>query len=377
MSAFAARGFEPRTEPVRVRVWRRVSEKVELLEPEKKELGATALGWSAPSPEGGVEGEVVELNSLADAQKLTPGALAGKVAFYNISTERTRDGSGYGRGWPVRALGAKAAQQAGAVASLMRSLGTDTDDDTPHTGSMRSGTASIPAMALSHKAADTLHAHLAARKTTRVRVMAEIAGQTRPEEIVLVGAHLDSWDLGRGALDDGAGVGVVMAALTELRNVTLARTVRVVLFAAEESSLAGGRAYLDAHRRELSRHVLGVEIDGGTHAAYETRLGCSPSVIEAHGQALNDLMAPLGAPMSEREGDGGADISPLHAAGMPILELRQDMSTYFDVHHTSKDTPDRLDAEHLDHLVHQLAAAVEYAANTELGFGRFAGGPRR
>lgn len=385
MHALILRGFEPRAEPVRVRTWRRVKELAEITSPTKKAIAITALGWSAPTLPAGVEAEVVEVASLAEVQKLGPGLLAGKIVFYNIMTERTRDGYGYGRAAAVRAQGAKAAELAGAVGSIVRSVGTDTNDNTPHTGAQRADSASIPAVAVSHQGADALHALLAAGKPTRVRlqvdtedlgetesanVVADLLGSDRQDEIVLLGAHLDAWDLGQGALDDGAGVGVVIAALDELRHERHSRTVRVVLFAAEENSLAGGRFYAETHKREIAKHVLGVEIDGGTMAAYETRLGCPRNLADQHARLLAPIMGPLGAPWDDGDGGGGADLSVLRSMGMPVLDLRQDMSTYFDIHHTSKDTVDKLDNAQLDQLVLQLSRAVEYAANTQIPFGR-------
>ncbi len=385
LAAFASRGIEAHAEPVRARVWRRIAESAELVAPSARRLTVTALGWSAPSLPGGVEAEVVEVASLAEAQKLAPGALAGKIVLYNGTTERAKDGSGYGRAVGARGLGARVAERAGAVASLVRSVGTDTSDDTPHTGSQRQDSANIPSLAISHPSADALHALIEAGKHPRVKLMvdcedlgygdsanvvATVRGADRPEEIVLMGAHLDSWDLARGALDDGAGVGTVMAALTELSGTAISRSVRVVLFSAEETSLAGGKAYAVAHESEIARHVLGVEIDTGTSAAYETRISVGPGLRDTHARALADLMGPLGAPFADGEGDGGADLSPLRAAGMPVLELRQDMTTYFDIHHSKKDTADKLDAVALDQLVTQLASAVSYAANTTAPFGR-------
>jgi hypothetical protein len=270
-----------------------------------------------------------------------------------------REASDYGRLGPLRHRGAVEAARRGAVAALVRSLGT-LSARLPHTGALtyEEGVAEIPAAALAAEDAQLLHRLLAAGGPVRVHlrlgcrtlgeadsanVLAEIRGRERPEEVVLVGAHLDSWDLGTGALDDGAGVAMVMETLRVLKalDLTPRRTVRGVLFMNEENGLRGARAYAEAHADELARHVAALEADSGAGrpVGYSARVG--PGGLERV-RALLPLVAPLGVE-TLREGGGGADLQPLQPFGVPELGLRHDTREYFHWHHTAADTLDKVD----------------------------------
>lgn len=361
-----------RAEPVLVPVWRRGEERATLVD-DGSPLSVTALGWSVSTPAGGVVADVVEVFAV---DEIATREVAGKIVFCNVKMERKPDGSGYGKAVGVRAKCPLEAEKRGARAALVRSVGTD-DGDVPHTGSMRRDGAKIPAAALSARAADRLHD---AGKTKPARVSLVLATETGPDapsanvvaeapgsdprardEIVVLGAHLDSWDLGTGAVDDGAGVGVVVAAARGFLAVPAGRTVRVVLFAAEESSLAGAKAYAAAHADEIARHVAALEIDAGTGKVVELR------VLAGEPVALPSIR---GVPVAKEHAEGGADVSPLRALGVPVLDARQDMTTYFDVHHTRADTVDALDAPALAQATDVVEGLARFAARADVRFGR-------
>jgi Zn-dependent M28 family amino/carboxypeptidase len=203
-------------------------------------------------------------------------------------------------------------------------------------------------------------------------VVGEVVGREKPDEVVLLAAHLDSWDLGTGALDDGAGVGVVLDVLRSLKALPRPprRTVRAVLYANEENGLAGARAYGEAHAAELGKHVVAMECDGGGDRALAVRVLSGPD-----GKTALSAWAPWFLPLEVRvEADdfaeGGADTSVLRAAGVPQLDVRQDTSRYFDFHHTANDTVDKLDAAQLTQVARTVATAAWLAAEQGVDFGR-------
>ncbi|MFO0639448.1 MAG: M28 family peptidase [Polyangiaceae bacterium] len=364
-------------ELVPVPVWRRVREAASFEAPGRSEpLSVTALGWSVSTPKGGVTAEVIEVTSL---EAIASAEVRGKIVFCNVVMARAADGSGYGKTVGVRAGCPKLSEERGAVAALVRSVGTD-DTDAPHTGSMRRNNSKIPGAALSVRSAERLHAALAAASPAPLRVTLDVVTETGPDapsanvvadapgsdpsarrEIVLLGAHLDSWDLGQGAVDDGAGVGVVVAAGRAFVERPSARTVRVVLFAAEESSLAGARAYAEQHRDELASHVAALEIDAGTGRVQDLRVLAGEKVA---------LPTVLGIVPSGEPAEGGADVSPLRAAGVPVLDARQDMSTYFDVHHTRNDVVAALDPLALAQVTNVVTELARFASRPDVRFGR-------
>lgn len=399
LAKLRALGFsEVRAEKVTVPVWVRGREEARIVGASSQPLALTALGWSASTPEGGVEADVVEVSSLEEADALGDRA-RGKIVFYNVPTERAKDGHGYGKTVPVRFAGPQRAEKAGAAAVLIRSVGTDSDRF-PHTGSMGRGTSRVPSAALSNPDADLLH-RLGARGTVRVRmiveardagtaesanVIGEIPGTSAKDEIVLLGAHLDSWDVGSGALDDAAGVGLVVAAASkfvrsppvsggETAARPLARTIRVVLFAAEENSVSGGKEYARAHAAEAGRHVLALEMDHGTGPSYESRIAAGPGALRALAPLAADL-AKADAPLVAEPAWGGTDVGPLRALGVPIFDLRQDASGYFDVHHTANDVPARLDPAGLAKTTRAIELVLEHVAGTRVDLGRVPEGER-
>ena len=376
-----------RAERVTVPHWERGEAVGEILSPFPQPVLLTALGGSVGTPEGGIEAEVVGVPSLAAFAEVPAEKVRGKIVYFDGRMERTRDGSGYGRAVPVRGAGPNEAAKKGALAVLIRSVGTS-DARFPHTGSLRyeEGGTRIPAAALAMPDADLLAAQLATGKpvTFRLRlgcryladaesanVIGEVPGRERPEEVVLLGAHLDSWDLGTGAIDDGAGCAIVAEAARRIMALPQRprRTVRVVLFANEEFGLSGARAYAEAHASELPRHVMAAESDFGSGKVWGLASRVDPGRRAAF-EEVGRLLAPLGVELLGNDARGGADLSPLAPARVPLVDLRQDGTHYFDWHHTADDTLDKIDPKELDQNVAAWAALAYAVAEMPQDLGR-------
>ncbi|MCP3136985.1 M20/M25/M40 family metallo-hydrolase [Pyxidicoccus xibeiensis] len=362
LRSFKADGVKAWTEPVKVPRWVRGEERGEVLASARTRghpLSLLALGDSPPTPPEGLTAEVVEVTSVEQLAALGD-SVKGKIVFFNHTMTVAAD---YGRFAGLRGRGPAAAAKAGAVGALVRSLAT-ASLRTPHTGSTRfeDGAPKIPAASIATEDADLLHRMLAGGPV-RVKVVlgssslpdadssnviAEIRGREKPQEIVLIGAHLDSWDVGTGAHDDGAGVVMVMEAARLLAKLPQAprRTVRVVLFMNEENGLRGARAYAEAHAAELPRHVAAMEMDagGGRPVAVSLRAGAGGQDLVR--PWLPPLVALGAANFSAREA-GGADLSPMGPARVPFFGVEVDSSRYFDVHHTHADTLDKVDPQDL------------------------------
>ncbi len=371
-----AQGFaNVRAEKVTVPVWQRGEETGRVTAPVAQALALTALGGSVPTPEGGLEAEIVRFASLEELEG-GADAVRGKIVFIDRPTARTSDGSGYGSAGRVRSRGPSAAARLGAIGILIRSIGTD-DGRLPHTGGLdyARDAPRIPAAAVSSDDAALL-TRLLRRGPVRVRftlrcrtlpdaesanVIGEIPGREAPQEIVLLGAHLDSWDLGTGALDDGAGCGIVIEAARQigLLRERPRRTIRVVLFANEENGLKGGKAYAQAHAGELPSHVAALEVDLGQGPPLGFSWNAGPSA-EAFLKAAAGVLAPIAADGLTAADIGGADLIPLLPAGVPNLGLLLDATDYFDYHHTANDTFDRIDPRVLDRST-AAAAVLAYA----------------
>jgi Zn-dependent M28 family amino/carboxypeptidase len=275
----------------------------------------------------------------------------------------------------MRAVGASTAGRLGAVGFLIRSVATDRNR-LPHTGGMqyRKDAPRIPAAALSVPDAELLTRLVRRGGPVRVRftlgchpaddaesanVIGEVVGREKPEEIVLLGAHIDSWDLGTGALDDAAGCGIVIEAARQIAAISPRprRTVRVVLFANEENGLAGGKAYAGDHAAELDRHVAAFEADLGQGPPLGFSWDAGPSA-EAPVKAMAAVLSPIGADHLIAAEAGGADLTYLLPSGIPSLGLLLDATDYFDYHHTANDTFDKIDSRILDLSTAALAAAA-------------------
>ncbi|MEZ4361804.1 MAG: M20/M25/M40 family metallo-hydrolase [Kofleriaceae bacterium] len=377
-------GHVARTEKVMVPHWRRGPERGELVAPQARPLHLLGLGGTVPTPKGGVTAKVVVVQSWEDL-RAKAAEVKGSIVLYDVAMPAYSEdkGSGYGDVVVYRAIGASEAAKLGAVAVLVRSV-TAHSLRSPHTGSLRylDGVAKIPAAAISVEDS-TLIARLAAGGVpVRARlslssavlpdaesanVIGELRGRERPEEIVLLGAHLDSWDVGQGAHDDGAGCVIMMQALTTLRKLGLTprRTIRVVLFTNEENGVRGGKAYAAEHREEGGQHVLAIESDSGGFAprGFDVQMAdaaASARVVERV-SAIASLLGAVGA-SRVRAGHGGTDIEPLAQYGVPTLGLRVDGRTYFDIHHTEADTLDKVDPRHLADNVAAVAVLAYLAA---------------
>ena len=362
--------------------WERRSEHGAVVGTNAQQLSLIALGGS---PGGTVEADIVRFADLASLEAAPAGSLAGKIAFIDHQMARARDGSGYGTGGKVRSAGPSAAIRAGASAFLMRSAGTDSHRN-PHTGITRfdEGLAPVPSAALAAPDADQL-TRLLARGPVRVRmaldcgwngtatshnVVGEIRGRSKPDEVVLIGGHLDSWDPGTGAIDDGAGVGLTMAAgaLIGKMKQRPARTIRVVAFANEEQGLHGGKAYAAKHIGDIRKHQIAAESDFGAGRIYAFRTS-APGHAQGAARQIAEALAPLGIAYTPEEGGPGPDISPFAAQGLAWASLRQDGTDYFDYHHTPDDTLDKIDPKALAQNVAAYAVFAYLAASADGDFG--------
>ena len=376
-----------RNEPFEMNAWERHEEGAEILTPYPQPLAVTALGGSVSTKEDGLSAEVELFETLEDLKRAPAGSLSDRIAYVGHAMQRTQDGSSYGYFNEARTAGPSIAAGKGAVGYLIRSVGTDSHRF-PHTGSLRyqQGVPRIPALALSNPDADQLERIAGDGKTLSVRikvdssevpaaqsgnVIAEVVGREVPEEIVVIGAHLDSWDLGTGAIDDGAGVGITMAALELIKDAGLVprRTIRLVLWGAEEVGLLGAKAYRDRYEAALGQHVIGSESDFGGGRVWKVTADSRTNAGDALFAEIARLLAPIGiAPGSDNQPGGGPDLYPLIAAGVPTLRLHQDGRDYFDLHHTANDTVDKLDAASLDQNVAAFAVFAWLAADSEVSF---------
>ncbi len=386
-STMVADGLENvREEMVLVPHWERGEEKAELVSPTSRSIRIAALGLSVATQPGGLEADVVALSSFEELESLSSFLVEGKIVLFNYPMERTgRSMAGYGDAVRYRTGGPIAAAGKGAVACLIRSVGTGSADNL-HTGvtSYEDGVQSIPAAALTMADADDIEQMYRSGMAPRVKmvlgarsfpdveganVIGEIRGRERPEEIVVIGGHLDSWDLGQGVHDDGAGCVQAMEAARILLHLGLRprRTIRVVLFAAEEvGGLSGGRGYLQAHLPEIDRHVAAIESDSGAGPLF----GFSADRTTTEGyETLREILKLLqatGASELRAPGGGGADISPLAAQGVPVLGVWPDVSLYFDYHHSEEELVENVNPDYLADGTAALAVMAYILAEMEL-----------
>jgi carboxypeptidase Q len=353
------------SEPVMVPAWTRGDESLTVLTPRVRKISMLGLGNSVGTGGDALVGDVVVATSF---EELGP-EVEGKIVLFDVPMGTTPPMiQHYGAAVKFRGAGPREAARHGAAAVLVRSV-TSRSLNTPHTGVTVYGDEvdPIPAAAITTEDAGWIHRLLDAGVPVSVRltmdaqmgedapshnVVAEIRGRELPDQIVVVGGHLDSWDVGQGAHDDGAGVVESMEALRLIASLDEAprRTVRVVLFTNEENGLRGGRAYAKAHKDEV--HVAAVEIDLG--GGWPLSWGASGT--DEQMAWLRAAAAPVGLPVTD--GGGGADISPMKADGVLQIGLRPDDTHYFDVHHTDADTLDKVDPEALAEATGAVAALV-------------------
>jgi Zn-dependent M28 family amino/carboxypeptidase len=375
------------TEEVLVPHWVRNHESGRIVAPSEQRLALLALGGSIATPPGGVTGEVVQVDSLDTLRALGEKA-RGKIVLLSKEMQRGFNAeSGYGALSPLRGDGPAEAAKLGATAALVRSLGTATFR-LPHTGATKfpDDGPKIPAAAISAEDAMLIGRLLAAGEVVKVQlelgcemlpdaksanVLGEIRGREKPDEIVVLGAHLDSWDVGAGAIDDGAGVAMVMETMRILRKLELAprRTLRAVLFTNEENGLRGGRDYTERHAKEMPLHVAAIETDSG--GAPPVAFGVSA------GEGGLDVVKEIAKPLADLgikdvfPRGGGADIGPMKKYGVPLLGHMPDSTYYFDYHHTEADTLDKVERSALDKNVAALAYLAFSLADAEKPLPRF------
>ena len=360
------------SEPVMVPHWVRGEESAELVLPYMRRLPMLGLGGSIATPPAGITADVLVVSSF-DELKARAAEARGRIVLFDAPFES------YGRTVAYRTTGAVEAAKVGAVASLIRSV-TPYSLQTPHTGAMRydSAVTRIPHAAITVEDAMLLHRLQERGERVRVKltmaartlpdspsrnVMAELPGWEHPEEVVVLGGHSDSWDVGQGAMDDGGGVVAAWEAVRLLQRLGLQprRTVRVVAWVNEENGLRGGNAYRDAHRAELGRHVAAIESDGGVFKPEGFGFSGSAAAFTVV-QQIGKLLEPIGAGAITR-GGGEADISPIMELGVPGLGLNVDGTRYFWYHHSDADTMDKLDPREMAECVASLAVLAYVLAD--------------
>jgi Zn-dependent M28 family amino/carboxypeptidase len=356
-----AMGFaNARIEEFQMPTWVRGAERAEILAPFPQALTLTALGNSGATPPDGLTAEVVGFANLADFEAADPALVQGRIIYIGHAMRRTQDGSSYGAFGPVRFVGPDRAARRGAAAIVIRSVGTDRDRRNPHTGNTNfgAGVVPIPAAALSNPDADNLE-RILARSDTPVRmrlvltprnigqqtsgnVIADIPGSEPAAGMVTIACHLDSWDLGTGAIDDAAGCGIIAAAGQRVGAMPgqRRRTIRILMAGAEEVGVWGGRDYGQRHARDgagASRHAVALESDFGAGRVWRVDFRL-PAIAAPLADRIAAALNPLGIARGRDPASGGADIGTLAQAGVPLIDLQQDGTRYFDLHHTADDT---------------------------------------
>jgi len=373
LAGMEADGLENvRGEPALVPRWVRGPESAELISPRPKRMDILGLGPSVPTPPEGIRAEVLVVESFVDLEARADEA-RGKIVLFDVPF------TNYGETVQYRTQGAVAAARAGAVASLIRSV-TPFSMNTPHTGVMtyEEGVPRIPHAALTLEDAAMLHRmsdrgeRIEIRLTMESRdegmvpsrnVMGEIVGRELPNEVVVLGGHTDSWDVGQGAMDDAGGVVAAWEAVRLMKELGLRprRSVRVVGWTAEEVGIYGGQAYAEAPARNREEHVLGIESDSGVFSPLGFGFTGSADAF-AVVQAIGQILEPIGAGQLTR-GGGGADIGPLMEGGMPGMGLEVDPERYFWYHHTNADALDKLDRDEVARCVAALAVMAYVVAD--------------
>ncbi len=378
VKALTALGFaNVRAEPYTMPVWLRGEERAEVTAPFPQKLAITALGNSASTGPKGLEAEIVYFPTLADLRAAPDGSLAGKIAFVSHRMTATQDGSSYGAFGPARFGGPNIAAKKGAVGIVIRSVGTDYHRN-PHTGATNfdAGVTPIPAGALSVPDAEQLERILKRGQPVKLRllltptrvkedvsgnVIAEVPGSDPGAGLVVVACHLDSWDLGTGAIDDAAGCGIVAAAAKRVMEAgTPRRTIRILWAGSEEIGSWGAKAYFAAHKDE--RHATASESDFGADRIWKFDVNL-PEGARPIADRLAAALAPLGIARGAGIAGDGTDVDPLHKAGVAAIDLAQSGTRYFDLHHTPDDTLDKIDLVQLRQNVAAWTAMLAVVAN--------------
>ena len=348
-------------EPFTIPVWLRGAETAEIVSPFPQKLVLTALGNSGATPPEGLTGEIVAFDSVDSLRAAPDSTVRGKIVFVDHRMMPAQDGSGYGQFGAPRRQGPTIASKKGAIAIVIRSIGTDHHRN-GHTGVQlfADGAAPIPAAALTVPDAEQLARILARGKPVVMHltltphfagqgpsgnVVAEVPGRDPTAPILLVGGHLDSWDLGTGAIDDGTGIAITAAAAKHVMDAGRPlRTIRVVWFGSEEPGGFGGEAYAKAHAAD--RYAIAGESDFGADRIWRFATSYMKSDPAVYGQ-ITATLAPLGIVKYDKGEVDGTDVGPTIAAGAPWISLSQDGTRYFDIHHTPDDTLDKIDVEQM------------------------------
>ena len=364
--------------------WTRGAESAELVAPYPMKLDIVGLGRTVPTPPEGIEAEVALFKTYAEMVAAPEGSLKGKIVVITQPMVRAQDGAGYGVAGISRRTGPVEAARRGAVGLLIRSISTS-DSTVPHTGvtAFGDGVVSIPSAALGVPEAEQLE-RLAAKGPLRIKlklastvdpadvawnISGEIKGSEKPDEVLVVGGHLDSWDVGTGALDDATGIAITTAAAKLIGDLPKhpKRTIRVVMWGSEESG-GSSEAYLAAHKDELAKIVLAGESDTGADRVYSLQIPAGSADHPAMKTAVR-VLAPLKIYLDKAPpAHAGADIEGLEESGVPVVALNQDASRYFDYHHTMDDTLNKVRPDELAQNVAAWTSFLYLVADSDIDF---------
>jgi len=369
-----------RNEPFMMPTWVRGAEAAAIVSPFSQKLAVTALGNSGSTGDQGLTAEIVHFPKLADLMAAPDGSLTGKIAFVSHAMTPTQDGSSYGAFGPARFVGPNIAAKKGAAAIVIRSAGTDYHRN-PHTGNtnFESGVAPVPAGALSIPDAENLQRMLARGKPVQMKlvltpqnigmqesgnVIAELPGSDPSLGMIVIACHLDSWDLGTGAIDDGAGCAIITAAAKQLMAAGQPkRTIRLLWAGAEEVGLWGGNAYGEA--RKGDKHSLAMESDFGADRVWRVEFKL-PETAKPLVDQIAGALQPLGIGRGQQPASGGADVQAIiRNNNLAVIDLQQDGLRYFDLHHTPDDTLDKIDPEQLRQNVAAWTTVLAIVANSD------------
>lgn len=380
-SKLEALGFsDVAIEPFKTRAWTRGPEHAQLLAPYTQPLAITALGFSVPTPDAGLKAPLVYFASLDELRAAPDGSLSGKVAFIDHAMRRAQDGSGYGPYGDVRRRGPSLASAKGAAAVVIRSAGTDSHRN-PHTGVtvFAKDVKPIPAGAVSNPDADLI-ARIAKRgKAMEIdltllgkpnpdapsgNVVADLPGRDPSLPMILLACHLDSWDLGTGAIDDASGCGIITAAaLAAQKDGRTLRTIRVLWSGNEEMGVGGGGGGHYAAIHGGDKHAVAMESDFGADAVWQFRMDLAAE-NEPLGAKIEAALWPMGIVYHGGDAEGGADVGAIIAKqNLAVIDLGQDGTHYFDLHHTPDDTLDKVDPAALQQNVEAWTAVIKVIAN--------------
>jgi Zn-dependent M28 family amino/carboxypeptidase len=364
--------------------WTRGAESAELVAPYPMKLAIVGLGRTVPTPPEGIEAEVALFRTYAEMIAAPDGALKGKIVVITQPMVRAQDGAGYGVAGISRRAGPVEAAKRGAIGLLIRSVSTS-DSTVPHTGvtAFGDGVVSIPSAALGVPEAEQLE-RLATKGPLRIKlklastsdpkavawnISGEIKGSEKPDEVLVIGGHLDSWDVGTGALDDATGVAITTAAAKLIGDLPKhpKRTLRVVMWGSEESG-GSSDAYLAAHKDELSKIVLAGESDSGADRVYSLQIPAGAADHPAMKTAVR-VLAPLKIYLDKAPAaHAGSDVEGLEASGVPVVALNQDASRYFDYHHTMDDTLNKVRPDELAQNVAAWSSFLYLVADSDIDF---------